>query len=165
MHYLVAMMARFNGLNPKQHKMSDALIPITPEHVLLGSQAESKRALLTEMATLLTSIDLDLALETITAREKLGSTGMGHGVAIPHGRLEGLQEPAIAVAIHEKGVDFDAIDGGLVHIVVMLLVPNDDHQIHLGLLAKLARLLQQEQVRASLLAAKDADEVVRIFQG
>ena len=165
MHYLGEMMARFNGLNPKQHKMSDALIPITPEHVLLGSQAQSKRALLTEMATLLTSIDLGLALETITAREKLGSTGMGHGVAIPHGRLEGLQEPAIVVAIHEKGVDFDAIDGGLVHIVVMLLVPNDDHQIHLGLLAKLARLLQQEQVRTSLRAAKDADEVVRIFQG
>jgi mannitol/fructose-specific phosphotransferase system IIA component (Ntr-type) len=88
---------------------------------------------------------------------------MGHGVAIPHGRLEGLQEPAIVVAIHEEGVDFDAIDGQPTKIVVMLLVPNDDHQLHLGLLAKLARLLQQEHVRTSLLAAKNADEVVRIF--
>ncbi len=144
--------------------MSDARIPITAEHVLLGSQAQSKRALLTEMAALLTSMDLDLVLETIMAREKLGSTGMGHGVAIPHGRLEGLREPVVVVAIHEKGVDFDAIDGEPVHIVVMLLVPNDDHQIHLGLLAKLARLLQQEQVRTSLRAAGTVDEVVRIFQ-
>ena len=137
---------------------------VTPEHVLLGSKAESKRALLTEMVKLLSSVDLDLALEVITAREQLGSTGMGHGVAIPHGRLEGLQEPQIAVAIHEKGVDFDAIDGGLVNIVVMLLVPNNDHQIHLGLLAKLARLLQQESVRAALRTAIDADEVASIFQ-
>jgi len=144
--------------------MSEDSKLVTPEHVLLGSQAKSKRALLTEMAGLLLSIDLDLALEVITAREKLGSTGMGHGVAIPHGRLEGLQEPAIAVAIHEQGVNFDAIDGKLVNIVVMLLVPNDDHQIHLGLLAKLARLLQQEDVRQALCDAKSREDVAQLFQ-
>jgi len=137
---------------------------VTSEHVLLGSQAQSKRALLTEMVGLLKSIDLDLALEVITAREKLGSTGMGHGVAIPHGRLEGLKEPQIAVAIHEQGVDFDAIDSKPVHIVVMLLVPNDDHQIHLGLLAKLAKLLQQSNVREQLLQAKTNEEVAQLFQ-
>jgi len=137
---------------------------VTSEHVLLGSQTQSKRALLTEMVGLLKSIDLDLALEVITAREKLGSTGMGHGVAIPHGRLEGLQEPQIAVAIHEQGVDFDAIDSKPVHIVVMLLVPNDDHQIHLGLLAKLAKLLQQENVRQALRDAKTQDDVAQLFQ-
>ncbi|PCI00538.1 MAG: transcriptional regulator [Zetaproteobacteria bacterium] len=144
--------------------MSEDSKLVTPEHVLLGSQAKSKRALLTEMAGLLLSIDLDLALEVITAREKLGSTGMGHGVAIPHGRLEGLQEPAIAVAIHEQGVNFDAIDGKLVNIVVMLLVPNDDHQIHLGLLAKLARLLQQGDVRQALRDAKSREDVAQLFQ-
>jgi len=144
--------------------MSEDSKLVTPEHVLLGSQAKSKRALLTEMAGLLLSIDLDLALEVITAREKLGSTGMGHGVAIPHGRLEGLQEPAIVVAIHEQGVNFDAIDGKLVNIVVMLLVPNDDHQIHLGLLAKLARLLQQEDVRQALCDAKSREDVAQLFQ-
>jgi len=144
--------------------MTEASISITPEHVSLGSNAESKRALLTEMVGLLSSIDLDLALEVITAREKLGSTGMGHGIAIPHGRLDGLQQPVIAVAVHKLGVDFDAIDDELVHIVVLLLVPNDDHQVHLGLLAKLAQLLQQEQVRTSLLQAKTADDVVNIFE-
>ncbi len=144
--------------------MTEAKMLVTPEHVLLGSQAKSKRALLTEMAGLLTSIDLDLALEVITAREKLGSTGMGHGVAIPHGRLEGLQEPAIVVAIHEQGVNFDAIDGQPVHIVVMLLVPNDNHQVHLGLLAKLARLLQQEHVRQALRKARSPEDVAQLFK-
>ncbi|MDQ7003530.1 MAG: PTS sugar transporter subunit IIA [Ghiorsea sp.] len=144
--------------------MPEDTMLVIPEHVLLGSQAQSKRALLTEMASLLLSIDLDLALEVITAREKLGSTGMGHGVAIPHGRLEGLQTPAIVVAIHEKGVDFDAIDNELVNIVVMLLVPNDNHQAHLGLLAKLARLLQQSHVRQALRNAKTEEDVAQLFQ-
>jgi len=139
-------------------------ISVTPEHVLLGSQASSKRALLTEMAGMLSSMDPDLVLEVITGREKLGSTGMGHGVAIPHGRLDGLTDPVIVVAIHQAGVDFDAIDDALVNIIVMLLVPNDDHKAHLDLLAKLARLLQQGPVRQALRQAKNGEEVARVFQ-
>jgi len=140
-------------------------ISVTPEHVLLGSQASSKRALLTEMAGMLSSMDPDLVLEVIMGREKLGSTGMGHGVAIPHGRLDGLTEAVIVVAIHQGGVDFDAIDDALVHIVVMLLVPNDNHKTHLDLLAKLARLLQQEPVRQALKQAQSDEEVALLFQG
>jgi len=138
-------------------------IPVRPEHVLLGSKAQSKRALLTEMAGMLPSMDPDLVLEVIMAREKLGSTGMGHGVAIPHGRMRGLAEPVIVVAIHEEGVDFDAIDDALVHIVVMLLVPDDNNQVHLELLAALARLLQQEDIRKALRDAPDAETVASIF--
>jgi len=138
-------------------------IPVSPEHVLLGSKAQSKRALLTEMAGMLPSMDPDLVLEVIMAREKLGSTGMGHGVAIPHGRMRGLVEPVIVVAIHEAGVDFDAIDDALVHIVVMLLVPDDNNQVHLELLATLARLLQQADIRKALRDAPDAATVASIF--
>jgi len=138
-------------------------IPVRPERVLLGSKAQSKRALLTEMAGMLSSMDPDLVLEVIMAREKLGSTGMGHGVAIPHGRMRGLTEPVIVVAIHEEGVDFDAIDDALVHIVVMLLVPDDNNQVHLELLATLARLLQQADIRKALRDAPDAETVASIF--
>ena len=138
-------------------------IPVCPEHVLLGSKAQSKRALLTEMAGMLPSMDPDLVLEVIMVREKLGSTGMGHGVAIPHGRMRGLAEPVIVVAIHEAGVDFDAIDDALVHIVVMLLVPDDNNQVHLELLATLARLLQQADIRKALRDAPDAETVASLF--
>jgi len=138
-------------------------IPVRPERVLLGSKAQSKRALLTEMAGMLSSMDPDLVLEVIMAREKLGSTGMGHGVAIPHGRLRGLTEPVIVVAIHEAGVDFDAIDDALVHIVVMLLVPDDNNNVHLELLATLARLLQQADIRKALRSAPDAETVASLF--
>lgn len=138
-------------------------IPVRPERVLLGSKAQSKRALLTEMAGMLSSMDPDLVLEVIMAREKLGSTGMGHGVAIPHGRMRGLVEPVVVVAIHEAGVDFDAIDDALVQIVVMLLVPDDDNKVHLELLATLARLLQQEDIRKALRDAPDAATVTALF--
>lgn len=138
-------------------------IPVRPERVLLGSKAQSKRALLTEMAGMLSSMDPDLVLEVIMAREKLGSTGMGHGVAIPHGRMQGLVEPVVVVAIHEAGVDFDAIDDALVHIVVMLLVPDDDNKVHLELLATLARLLQQADIRKALRDAPDASTVAALF--
>lgn len=142
----------------------DSNILVTPEHVLLGSMAQSKRALLTEMAAMLSSMDTDLVLEVIMAREKLGSTGMGYGVAIPHGRMEGLTEPVIVLAVHQEGVDFDAIDGQRVHIVVMLLVPNDDHKAHLELLAKLAQLLQQESMRTALKGTDDVTQISALFQ-
>lgn len=149
-------------MSQKQHKM-DMSIPVRPERILLGSQAQSKRALLTEMAGMLSSMDPDLVLEVIMTREKLGSTGMGHGVGIPHGRMRGLREPVIVVAIHEAGVDFDAIDDALVHIVVMLLVPDDDDKAHLELLARLARLLQQPDIRQALQNAPDAASVAALF--
>jgi len=138
-------------------------VPVTAECVLLGSQAQSKRALLTEMAGVLSTMDPDLILEVIMTREKLGSTGMGHGVAIPHGRMAGLTKPALVVAVHEKGVNFDAIDGKTVHIIVMLLVPDDDNKAHLELLAKLARLLQKAPIREQLNQAVDAQSVAALF--
>lgn len=144
--------------------MVDDGVPVRAERVLLGSKAQSKRALLTEMAGMLSSMDPDLVLEVIMTRENLGSTGMGHGVAIPHGRMAGLTSPVVVIAIHQQGVDFDAIDSELVHIVVMLLVPDDDDKIHLELLAKLARLLQQESIRTQLRAADDEKAIEALFQ-
>ena len=136
---------------------------ITPDHVLPNSEASSKRALITEMAQSLSSMDPDLVMEVVMAREKLGSTGIGHGVAIPHGRMPALGHPIVALARHRRGVDFDAIDGEPVHIVIMLLVPEDDSRIHLELLALLARILQQDQLREALLLAETAEEMIALF--
>ncbi len=136
---------------------------LTAEHVLLDSQAHGKRALITEMATMLTSIDLDGVMEVVMAREQLGSTGIGHGVAIPHGRMPGLNMPVLALALHPEGVDFDSIDGEPVHIVVLLLVPDSDDRQHLELLAQLARILQQENTRDELLRADSRERVAALF--
>jgi len=142
---------------------TDVMIPV--EHILLDSTASSKRALITEMAGLLPAMDPDQILELIMAREHLGSTGIGHGVAIPHSRMSDLPEPVIAMARHPEGIDFDAIDGQPVYIVVMLLVPDDEEGQHLELLAKLARLLQKPELRASIMAVSDMQAISDLFSG
>jgi len=129
----------------------------------MDSSTQSKRALISEIAGLLPAMDPDQVLELIMAREQLGSTGIGHGVAIPHGRMPDLAKPVIAVARHSQGIDFDAIDGNLVHIAVMLLVPDDDSGHHLELLAKLARLLQNQAVRHAILQAGSAEDISALF--
>jgi len=136
---------------------------ITTEHICLHSQALSKRALITEMANVLSSIDPDSVMEVVMAREQLGSTGIGHGVAIPHGRMPDLAAPMVALARHNDGVDFDAIDGKPVHIVVLLLVPDSDDRQHLELLAQLARNLQQASFREKIMQAEDSAAVANLF--
>ena len=136
---------------------------LTPEHVLLDSEALSKRGLITEMANLLTSIDPDRVMEVVMAREHLGSTGIGHGVAIPHGRMPDLPMPVLALARHPQGVDFDSIDGEPVYIAVMLLVPDSDDRQHLELLAQLARTLQQESIRDQVMQADSSEAIAALF--
>jgi len=137
---------------------------LTAEHVLLHPVAQSKRALITELAHVLTSIDPDRVMEVVMAREQLGSTGIGHGVAIPHGRMPDLSLPMVAVARHAEGVNFDAIDGKPVHIVVLLLVPDADDRQHLELLAHLARRLQQQHFREQVMLAETVEQMVSLFE-
>lgn len=141
--------------------MPSTLIP--PERIIACSWAGSKRAVLTELAGLLHALDPDQVLESIMAREQLGSTGIGHGVAIPHCRLADLASPILALARHPKGVDFEAIDNKPAHIIVMLLVPDDTQTSHLELLARLARLLQRDTFRQRLMASKQAAELSETF--
>lgn len=155
-------MVHLAGLSQKQHN-GPVMRLITPEHVLLSSGASSKRALITELANMLTSIDPDRVMEVVMAREQLGSTGIGHGVAIPHGRMADLPAPMIALARHVEGVDFESIDGEPVHIVVLLLVPDSDDRQHLELLAQLARTLQQSTLREAIARADSAEAVAAIF--
>jgi len=136
---------------------------LTAEHIQLDSHAHSKRALITELAGTLTSIDPDTVMEVVMAREQLGSTGIGHGVAIPHGRMSDLATPVLALARHVSGVDFEAIDGNPVHIVVLLLVPDSDDRQHLELLAQLARNLQQESFRQQIMRADSSAAVATLF--
>jgi len=137
---------------------------LTAEHILLDSRADSKRAIITELAEILTSIDPHRVREVVMEREHLGSTGIGHGVAIPHGRMADLPNPVLALARHIRGVDFDSIDGQPVHIVVLLLVPDSDDRRHLELLAQLARNLQQPRFREQVMQADSAKAISRLFQ-
>ncbi len=136
---------------------------LTEDHVILNATSLNKKALITDLAQTIKSIDTDLIIEVVMAREQLGSTGIGHGVAIPHGRIPDLVHPIVAVARHPEGIDFEAIDGEPVHIVVLLLVPDDDNRQHLELLAHLARLLQKQAFRDNVMQAQSAASLVALF--
>ncbi|MDX8377029.1 MAG: PTS sugar transporter subunit IIA [Mariprofundales bacterium] len=135
--------------------------------MLLHSQAQGKSALLVEMLHKLPAIDLDLALEAVLERERLGSTGIGYGVALPHGRMQALDKPLAVLARHQRGLDFTAIDAKPVYIIVLMLAPaSQDKQVHgehLRMLAFFARRLQQDNIRKQILAATSPEEISQLF--
>jgi PTS system nitrogen regulatory IIA component len=100
--------------------------------------------------------------DSLFARERLGSTGLGHGVAIPHGRIKGLRE-AVGVLIRLKQpILFDAPDGKPVSLLFVLLVPDQATDLHLQLLSELAQLFSSKALREKLLAAQDAETLYRL---
>ena len=94
--------------------------------------------------------------DSLFARERLGSTGLGQGVAIPHGRIKGLKEALAAVIRLSEPIPFDAPDGRPVKLLVVLLVPEQASQTHLDLLSELAQMLSDKPFRESLMTAPDA---------
>src|SRR5690606_12711012 len=98
----------------------------------------------------LPEIDEDVLFESLVAREKLGSTGFGNGIAIPHCRLIGCNAPISAVLRLETAIDFDAIDGEPVDLLFVLLVPEAATDEHLELLRQIASIFEQDDVRERL---------------
>ncbi|AEH45270.1 putative PTS IIA-like nitrogen-regulatory protein PtsN [Thermodesulfatator indicus DSM 15286] len=101
--------------------------------------------------------------EALVEREKLGTTAVGGGIAIPHSRVEGLEKIVIAAAISRKGLDFEALDKKPVYLIFVVLAPENESSLYLKTLAQLARILKQEQVKKRLLEAKDIQEFKKVL--
>ncbi|MDW8336015.1 MAG: PTS sugar transporter subunit IIA [Tepidimonas sp.] len=131
-----------------------AILP--PEHVLVAVDATSKKRAFEEAGLLFESLHgLNRALitDSLFARERLGSTGLGHGVAIPHGRIKGLKQPMAAVFRLAQPIGFDAPDEQPVNLLIFLLVPEAATQKHLEILSEIAELLSDAQLREQLKSA------------
>ena len=100
--------------------------------------------------------------EILLERERLGSTGIGEGVAIPHGKLKGIKSLIACLARSKQGVPFDAQDGNVVSLFFVLLAPEGSAGNHLKALARVARLMHNDTFRQQLLAARDAVEIFDI---
>jgi nitrogen PTS system EIIA component len=139
---------------------------LTPGRSFVNVPGGSKKAVLEEIARLIArqvpDFDWQDVYESLLAREKLGSTGFGNGIAIPHCRFKGCQAPVSAVLHLEKPVDFDAIDGAPVDLLFVLLVPEAATDAHLELLRQIASMLDRADVRASLRGAKSSDELYNV---
>ena len=135
---------------------------IQPDGVLPYLKASSKKQVLQEVATTgaaLTGLDGRVVFDTLLQRERLGSTGVGHGVAIPHGKFPGLARITGVFARLAKPVPFDAIDDMPVDIIFALLAPEGSGADHLKALSRIARLLRDEETVARLRGVPDGDDL------
>jgi PTS system nitrogen regulatory IIA component len=130
--------------------------------------AGSKKRLLEKLAALLhedaPEVDSQAAFQSLIDRERLGSTGVGNGVALPHGRIKSINHAIGAFAILDEPMDFDSVDNQPVKLVFALLVPEEATEEHLQLLAQLARLFSEKENRDHLLAAKTSDDVYNFLR-
>lgn len=132
-------------------------------HIECGVLASSKKKALEALSSLLAGTaggtDEVTIFDALIARERLGSTGLGFGVAIPHGRLAGIERTVGGLLVLGSGVDFDAPDGAPVDVLFGLLVPEACNDEHLAILAGLAQLFSDEQLRERLRSCGDADSL------
>ncbi|MEQ9451397.1 MAG: PTS sugar transporter subunit IIA [Pseudomonadales bacterium] len=133
---------------------------LTEEYTLCRIEATSRKRVLEEIANALETPELtsDALFEGLMARERLGSTGLGEGVAIPHCRAD-VDRITLCLATASEPIDYEASDGQFVDIFVALIVPTDEHEAHLGILAALSTALNEPDNRDSLRACRSSSEL------
>ena len=139
---------------------------LPPANVVVDLQASSKKRLFEQAGLLFENqhgVARSLVFDSLLARERLGSTGLGQGVAIPHGRIKGLKEAHGAFVRLSQPVPFDAPDGQPVRLVFALLVPEHATEKHLEILSELAQMFSDRALRDALAGAADAQSLHQII--
>jgi nitrogen PTS system EIIA component len=140
------------------------------DNIIPELSAREKRGVLEELVEAVISrersIDKKTLVKVLLERERLGSTGIGDGVAIPHGKYHGISRPLISFGRSREGLDFDSMDGQPAHLFFLLVAaPEDSANIHLKVLAAIARILKNSAFRKTLMQASSREEIyARIVQ-
>ncbi|MBN1382895.1 MAG: PTS sugar transporter subunit IIA [Deltaproteobacteria bacterium] len=138
------------------------------EFVIENLKAKNKRDVLAELSGIFLkaykNLDNEAVLDALLEREKLGSTCIGEGIAIPHGKLGSLDNLIAAFGRSEEGIEFNALDGKPVHIFFLLMAPENSTGQHLKALAKISRMLRDSEFRNQLMEAKSQDELYKIIK-
>lgn len=146
-------------------KITDLL---SSDMVIADLKAATKPEVLNELAKAMAArypeIKLSDLIAVLAERERLGSTAIGDGIAIPHGKLRGVTKIIGAFGRHQQGVDFDSLDGGPSQLFFVLVAPEDSASLHLKALARVSRLLKEASFRSRLLSAKDGAELYSLIK-
>ena len=140
------------------------LLPLN--HILLGLEVSSKKRLFEQVGLLFENsrqIPRARVFDSLFDREKLGSTGLGYGVAIPHGRVKTIREPVCAFVRTAAPIPFEAPDGAPVSLVFAMLVPEHATEAHLELLSELAQMFSDASLRESLATTQDVKAAHRLI--
>ncbi len=139
---------------------------LSAAQVLVQVDVSSKKRAFEEAGLLfenLHGLSRALVTDSLFSRERLGSTGLGHGVAIPHGRIKGLKSPMAAVFRLAQPIGFDAPDDAPVNLMIFLLVPEAATQKHLEILSEIAEMLSDANLRTQLSASADAEQLHQLI--
>jgi PTS system nitrogen regulatory IIA component len=146
--------------------MSEITNFLTEDSIIMDCDSRSQKNTLevisNKMAEL-TSTNKDEIFQKLYEREKLGTTAFGNGIAIPHARVEGIQNAKIIILKLTEAIDFNSIDGNKVDIVISLFVPNDNNEMHVELLSSIASLLDNQVFREKIRTANTASDVMMII--
>jgi len=137
------------------------------EFLIEDLKSKSKQDVLAELSGICidrnVKFDHDALIRVLLERERLGTTGIGDGIAIPHGRHADLNHLIVSFGRSIEGIDFNAMDGKPVHLFFLLMAPENKTGQHLKVLAKISRMLKDAKFRENLVAAKTRDELYRII--
>jgi nitrogen PTS system EIIA component len=137
------------------------------EAIIADLKSRTKKEVLDELVApvaRLTNIDPDELVKVLLERERLGSTGIGGGIGIPHGKLKHLEHLIIGFGLSRAGVDFESLDGEPTRIFFLLVTPENSTGLHLKLLARISRILKNEPFKERLLQATESDEIYGIIK-
>ncbi|MEE9419879.1 MAG: PTS sugar transporter subunit IIA [Desulfatiglandaceae bacterium] len=140
---------------------------IEENNIVPELKAKDKRGLLEELAQVISahepSIDKRALVKVLVERERLGTTGIGDGVAIPHGKLKGVGRPIISFGRSKEGLDFESIDRQPVYLFFLLVAPDNSSGIHLEVLAKIAKILKSNAFRKRLMELGTKKELYQMI--
>ncbi len=140
---------------------------LNPAAIIDSMTATNKTDALVELTDAIlragNGLDRDAVIKAVQEREQLGSTGIGHGIAIPHGKLKGLERILVAFGRSRNGIDFQAMDDMPVHLFFLLLAPQESNGEHLKVLACISKLMKNPEVRQRLMDAVGVEALLRII--
>ena len=139
---------------------------IRPEFMNLDLQSRDKKAVIEELALPLAKyaeMERDELVKVLLERERLGSTGIGSGIAIPHGKVKGLDKLMIGFGLSSKGVSFEALDNRPAFLFFVIVTPEDSTGDHLKVLAKISRLLRKGNVREQLMKSSKTEDIIKLI--
>ncbi len=144
------------------------ILEVMPKEAILDDlKSQNKKGILEELVLPLvdsTGLNSEDLVRVLMERERLGSTGIGGGIGIPHGKIKDLASLVLGFGLSRKGIDFESIDGEPTHIFFVLITPEDSTGLHLKLLGRISRILKNDHFKERLLKAADRDEIFEIIK-
>lgn len=137
------------------------------EAVLDDLKSQNKKGILEELVapvTKISGINPEALVKVLMERERLGSTGIGGGIGIPHGKLKDLDNLVLGFGLSRNGVDFESMDGRPTHIFFLLVTPENSTGLHLKVLARISRILKNDPFKQKLMNASTSEEIYSIIK-